>query len=95
MPQDGQEESDQDKVNRHVAQMETEQGRRDLAKELIQQRRVIRNNCMLYTDMMEHFSKAKDVASAGAAVLKQVQGMQWDLLQLMAQVNVHCVTSHG
>ena len=44
-------------------------------------------NGLLYADMLEHFTKTRDVASAGAAVLKQVHGMQWDLLQLMAQVN--------
>lgn len=66
--------------------MENEQGRRDLAKELIQQRRVIRKNGQLYTDMLAHFYEAKKVATAGAAVLKQLQEMQWDLLQGMAQV---------
>ena len=86
MPHDGQEETDQEKINRHMVQMENEQGRKDMAKELIQQRRVIRQNGLLYTDMLEHFEKAKGVAKAGATMLKQVQGMQWDLLQLMAQV---------
>ena len=86
MPHDGQEETDQEKINRHMVQMENEQGRKDMAKELIQQRRVIRQNGLLYTDMLEHFEKAKGVAEAGATMLKQVQGMQWDLLQLMAQV---------
>lgn len=89
MPHDGQEETDQEKINRHMVQMETEQGRKDMAKELIQQRRVIRQNSQLYTNMLEHFEKAKGVAKAGATVLKQVQGMQWDLLQLMAQVTTH------
>ena len=86
VPHDGQEETDQEKINRHMVQMENEQGRKDMAKELIQQRRVIRQNGLLYTDMLEHFEKAKGVAKAGATMLKQVQGMQWDLLQLMAQV---------
>ena len=76
MPHDGQEETDQEKINRHMVQMETEQGRKDMAKELIQQRRVIRQNSQLYTNMLEHFEKAKGVAKAGATVLKQVQGMQ-------------------
>ena len=89
VPHDGQEETDQEKINRHMVQMENEQGRKDMAKELIQQRRVIRQNGLLYTDMLEHFEKAKGVAKAGATMLKQVQGMQWDLLQLMAQVTTH------
>ena len=33
-----------------------------------------------------HIYEAKKVATAGAAVLKQLQEMQWDLLQGMAQV---------
>ena len=66
VPQDGQEETDQEKINRHMVQMDTEQGRMDMAKELIQQRRVIRKNGLLYTEMLEHFEKAKGVAQAGA-----------------------------
>ena len=90
MPQPDQEETDNEKINRHMVQMENEQGRRDLAKELIQQRRVLRKNGQLYTDMLAHFNDAKKVATAGAAVMKQMQEMQWDLLQLMAQVHKKC-----